>query len=526
MLDQHYINLVESPIAEHDFAGEDTRYTPEFEALEEELAKDTSVHRTTGTDWPLIREGAELLLQTQSKDLRAVCWLVWSLYHTESYAGLAAGLGMLRHACSQHWPELHPFRIRTRTAAIDWLCNRLEQVLGEQTPSAAQMGSFSSIATHLRDLDSLLTEHLQEAAPQLMPLYRRVDELLKRAEATPPPQATIAPSSTANISQPAVSAAPADAMASLGPPIIDNRDAHRSLRTLQDQARPLTAWWLHQNPGDVRAIRLARTLLWLPIDSLPEHDAQQLTSLRNLPADRVKAYQERFNQGQYLALLSEVETSLNRAPFWLSGQHLAWRCLEALDAQPAMQELESQLRQLLERLPGLDELRFHDGEPFADSDTRQWLASRVLTGEPLAMQSAACEPTDYTVAPWDAAFQEALGLLRQEGLRPAMQLLTQGRRQSEGDRAHFYWQLAEARLCHQARQHEIACARLEALQQTLQSSGLDKWEPTLNLEVLRLLYACCEVLPQNQLVRDRREEIFHRLCHLDFEVVLNKALGP
>src|SRR5690606_41827997 len=99
------------------------------------------------------------------------------------------------------------------------------------------------------------------------------------------------------------------------------------LRTLQDQSRPLTAWWLHQTPGDARAIRLARTLLWLPIDSLPEHDAQQLTSLRNLPADRVKAYQERFNQGQYLALLSEVETSLNRAPFWLSGQHLAWRCL-------------------------------------------------------------------------------------------------------------------------------------------------------------------------------------------------------
>ncbi|WP_193074338.1 type VI secretion system protein TssA [Pseudomonas sp. FME51] len=526
MLDQHYINLMQSPIAEHDFAGEDTRYTPEFEALEEELTKDASVHRTTGTDWSVMREGAELLLQTQSKDLRVVCWLVWSLYHTESFAGLAAGLGMLRHACSQHWQELHPFRIRTRTAAIDWLCKRLEQVLGEQAPNAAQIDTFSSIATHLRELDSLLTEHLQEAAPQLMPLYRRVDEQVKRAEAEPQPQTVAAPSSTANISQPAISAAaPAEAITPLDAPIVDNRDAHRSLRALQDQARSLTAWWLQQNPGDVRAIRLARTLLWLPIDSLPEHNAEQITSLRNLPADRLKTYQERLNQGQYQALLSEVETSLNRAPFWLGGQYLAWRCLEALDAQAAMQELESQLRHLLERLPGLDDLRFHDGEPFADSDTRQWLASRVLTGS-LAMQSTACEPAEQAAAPWDVAFQEALLLLRQEGLRPAMQLLMQGSRQSDSERARFYWQLAEARLCHQARQHEIACARLEALQQTLQSSGLDKWEPTLNLEVLRLLYACCEVLPQNQLVRDRREEIFHRLCHLDFEVVLNKALGP
>ncbi|SDR99862.1 type VI secretion system protein VasJ [Halopseudomonas litoralis] len=524
MLDQYYIDLFELPVEEHNFAGEDTRYTPEFEALEEELAKDTSVHRTTGTDWSIIREGAELLLQTQSKDLRVTCWLVWSLYHTESFAGLAAGLGMLRHACTQHWQELHPSRIRTRSAAIDWLCSRLEQVLGEQAPDAEQLPAFNTIASHLRVLDSLFAKHLNEAAPQLMPLYRRIDELAKRAEAAPQAEPTAPVPSTPSASRPAPSAT-TEAPGSVDAPIVDNRDAHRSLRALQDRTRPLTAWWLHQHPGDARAIRLARTLLWLPIGSLPEHDAEQITGLRNLPADRLKAYQERFNQGQYTSLLVEVEASLNRAPFWLSGQHLAWRCLEALDAQPAMQELESQLRHLLARLPGLDELRFHDGEPFADSDTRQWLAVRVMAAS-VTTQTTSCDTTTQTAAPWDLALQEALALLRQEGLRSAMQLLMQGTRQSHSERARFYWQLAEARLCFQARQHEIAYARLDALQQMLQTSGLEKWEPTLNLEVLRLLYACCELLPQSQLVRDRREEIFHRLCHLDFEAVLNKALGP
>ena len=521
MLDENYINLMETPIAADNFAGEDARYTSEFDSLEEELAKDTSVHRTTGTDWAIVRERAEQLLQTQSKDLRVACWLIWSLYHTESIAGLAAGLGMLRHACTEHWQTLHPQRTRTRTAAISWLCTRLEQVLGEQTPDAAQMALFSSIAGDLRELDTLFAAHLQDA-PSLAPLYRRVEELLKRVEANPQPAAAT-PASEPPASQPLPPAT--HASATTDAPIVDSRDAHRSLRVLQDQARSLTSWWQHQNPGDVRAVRLARTLLWLPIDGLPEHDADHVTSLRNLPADRLKAFQERFNQGQYQSLFSEVEASLNRAPFWLSGQYLAWRCLEALGAQPAMQEVENQLRHLLSRLPGLEELRFHDGEPFADIDTRQWIGSRIIAVS-TTPQITGCETTSEAGAPWDIALQEALDLLRKDGLRPAMQLLLQGSRQSHGERARFHWQLAEARLCYHARQHDIAYARLDALQQRLQCAELDRWEPNLNLEVLRLLHACCELLPQSQLVRDRREEIFHRLCHFDLEVVLNKALGP
>ena len=523
MLDKDYINLIETPIAAGDFAGEDARYTAEFEALEEELAKDTSVHRTTGTDWAVIREHAEQLLQTQSKDLRVACWLVWSLYHTEHIAGLAAGLGMLRQACTEHWHILHPQRIRTRTAAVSWLCSRLEPVLGEQTPDAAQMTALRSIADDLRELDNRFAEHLQDA-PSLAPLYRRVEELLKRAEKSPPPAATTSASTPTTRQPPSLVAQAAPATAAEAP-IVDSRDAHRSLRALQDQARCLTSWWQHQNPGDVRALRLARTLLWLPIDSLPGHDTDHITSLRNLPADRLKAFQERFNQGQYQGLLSEVEASLNRAPFWLSGQHLAWRCLEALGAQPAMEEVETQLHHLLTRLPGLEELRFHDGEPFADTDTRHWIGSRVMAASSHP-QTTTCEATSEAGAPWELALQDALALLKKDGLRAAMQLLLQGTRQSHGERARFHWQLAEARLCYHARQHDIAYARLDALQQTLQSAGLDRWEPNLNLEVLRLLHACCELLPQSQLVRDRREEIFHRLCHFDLEVVLNKALGP
>ena len=66
----------------------------------------------------------------------------------------------------------------------------------------------------------------------------------------------------------------------------------------------------------------------------------------------------------------------------------------------------------------------------------------------------------------------------------------------------------------------LAKNQLETLDQTLQDSGLHAWEPDLALEVLHLLHSCCELLPQNHAVRERKEEIYRRLCHLDLEVVL------
>jgi type VI secretion system protein VasJ len=102
-----------------------------------------------------------------------------------------------------------------------------------------------------------------------------------------------------------------------------------------------------------------------------------------------------------------------------------------------------------------------------------------------------------------------------------VQQLKQGMAQAQGGRTRFFWQLALARLCSAAKKHELAKTQLESLDQTLQASGLGEWEPDLALEVLRLLHNCYELLPQNHAIRERKEEIHRRLCHLDLEVVLD-----
>lgn len=510
----HYMEVACTPISQDDFSGVDVRYSTAFEQLENELGKSASLHETAGIDWALVRSGSEAVLREQSKDLRVAAWLTWSLYQQDSFTGLHAGLSLLHHLCLQHWDELHPRKPRTRAAAIGWLVPRLEQVLAEDVPIGEQLPLFRALAERLRALEACLSGQLGDAAPLLLPFCRRLDELVERAAQGRPEPSKVG-AALAQVKQVATQ------ILSANSPVDNDKDAQKALRSQQEAARPLCAWWLKQKASDLRALRLSRTLLWLPIDSLPERNAEQVTPLRGLPADKLAGFRERFAQGLYADLLVDLEASMARAPFWLDGQRLVWECLQELDAAQAMREVEIQLALFLQRVPGIEELRFHDGAPFADADTRAWIASHVLPHLQLPQAGHQAVPVDAGALPaWEDALQQVLPQLRADGLKPAVQQLKRGLAQARGGRERFFWQLSLVRLCLAAKKYELAKTQLESLDQTLQAAGLGDWEPDLALEVLRLLHSCCELLPQSHVVRERKEEIYRRLCHLDLEVVL------
>ncbi|WP_028620446.1 type VI secretion system protein TssA [Pseudomonas sp. Ant30-3] len=511
-LSAHYLELAKASVSKENFAGEDVRFSSEYEGLESELSKASSMHESGQIDWLKIRENSENLLRTQSKDLRVGAWLTWALYQRESFQGLLAGLGLLHYLCEHHWPELHPAKARTRAASVSWLVPRLEQVLTENIAIKEQLPMFRRLVEHLEGLDAACTQHLGDDAPLLLPLSRRLKSMVQRA-ADNQPEPGVVGAAVAQVKQAATQ------LFTPGAPIDNEKEAHKALRAQQENARPLCAWWLKQKATDLRALRLNRTLLWLPIDAVPERNAEQITVLRGLPIDKLKAYQERYDQGKYADLLVELEASLAKAPFWFDGQRMVWECLQGLNAELAMREVEIHFALLIQRLPGIIELRFHDGAPFADPATRAWISGSVMPHLQTASAPRKTEVADTQPA-WELALEEVLPILRKEGLKAAVQILKQGLQSAQGGRVRFFWQFALARLCFMAKKYELARTQLETLDQTLQDSGLNAWEPDLALEVLHLLHSCCELLPQNHAVRERKEEIYRRLCHLDLEVVL------
>ncbi|GAB7527977.1 type VI secretion system protein TssA [Pseudomonas sp. 3A(2025)] len=510
-LSDRYLEVAQCAISDKHFTGEDVRFSSEYEALEQELVKGHSLHASSPVDWLKVLHGSEALLRSQSKDLRVAGWMAWALYQRESFAGLVAGLGAILHLCTRHWAALHPHKARTRIAAIDWLLSRMEPVLNENIAIKDQLALFRRLLQQLEALDKVFSEHLDDNAPLLLPLCRRLANMIRRAQDDSP--------------QPGVVEAVANqvrqvASQLLAPvAVIDNdKDARKALRLLQDSARPLCVWWLKQQATDLRALCLNRALLWLPIEVLPERNAERITALRGLPADKLKNYQERFMAGHYADLLVELDASLARAPFWFDGQRMVWDCLQQLGAEQAMREVEFHFALLLQRLPTLIELRFHDGTPFADPATRAWITRHVLTH----LQAPASAPVAATgaVPVWEQALQAVMPILLKDGLKAAVQQFRPGLDSAQGGRNRFFWQLSLARLCFEARQYELARIQLESLDQVLQQTGLQAWEPDLLLQVLRLMHGCCELLPQNHAVRERKEEIYRRLCHLDLEVVL------
>lgn len=516
-LSARYLQVALDPVSPGDFAGIDARYTPAFERLEAELGKAASLNeKPLPIDWQLVLEHSEAFLCETSKDLRVAAWLTWSLFQQESFAGLRAGISLLHCLCRDHWAQVHPLKPSTRGAAIAWLVPRLDGVFSQPIPLNGQHSLFLDLATQLRGLEACLSRNLAGHAPLLLPTCRRIEELLERARDGQPAQGVIG-GAIEQIKQ------AASQLISPTTRLENEKDALRNLRLLQDQATEQCLYWQKRNACDPHAIRLARTLLWLTIDNAPAGDTEQITDLRALPVDTVTGFQERLEQGQFADLLLDLEVRVARGPFWLDGQRLVRDCLQALNATQAVDELEIQLALFLRRLPGVLELRFHGGTPFADINTRSWIDDQVLPRfqEPGDEASLPRSSDAHSHPAWALALQESLPMLRKGGLKTAVKNLKKGMATAQGGRQRFFWKLTLARLCLQARKYELAHSQLLSLDQQLHTAAFGDWEPQLALEVLQLLLTCYDKLGQDPILRQERAEVHRRLCHLDLEVVLD-----
>lgn len=503
---QNYIAVADQPITADNFAGEDRRYSSEFERLEAVCQNTQALHRDIMPDWESTTEQATTFLREHSKDLRVAVWLTWALYCTRSWTGLEAGLALLERLLEGHWQNLYPRKERTRAAALSWLQIRLEGVFDTTTLTTLEASWLQAFSTQLGQLEALLQPRLGEAAPLLLPLVRRLDEQRRRqTQSTAPVESTTA----------ALPPIPVVTAQALQGPLDSDKDAHRLLRQLQESARMLSSWWLRQRAGDHRALRLSRALLWSGIDSLPAHDAQGVTGLRGLPADRLRYFRECQAAGDFSLLFGELEVSLTRAPFWLDGQRLAWECLQALGATTSCREIEWPLMLLLERLPGLEALAFHDGQPFAEAQTRLWLSGlrAAQATQPVAASSEASQDI------WSEALAEATAELHTSGLKSAVRHLQQCSCSAQGERQRLLWDLASVRLLIQAGQFELAHFQLAALDAE-HGALLAHWEPQLALEILQARRQCLEALPATADSRAQLQQLRPRLCRLDLEAAL------
>ena len=441
------------PISEAAPTGTDPAYDDDFLAIKDEVAKLSDI------DDDLIVATTERLLKHSAKDVRVAAYYVYGRMRRDGAEGVASGLELLSALVDRFDQTLLPVRAETRRAALEWLAgttfaNRLDRVQGLDDVLLERTLSALALITER-------TETWPEAArPDFSPLLRRFEDKVEAPQS----------SSTAPSIQPASLPAASEVA---------------STRDLLDRARQMAHFLREQPHGYLAAYRLMRCVRWDTLTEVPPHEVSGKT---RLPAPRaeLRAHLQRLIlQKQWPELLECVEAAFAEGAnhFWLDLQYYAFKAQEQAGGNYAQVRdlVTTDCALMLERLPGLERLSFADGSPFADDNTREWIARHATVRDMERGDTVAPVAIDTADTDWAETETQATEMAHQQGIEAAFAWLQRLPTQ-DGERDKFVRQLVMARVAERADKPDTALHLLTTLDSAAQRYQLAAWEPTLAFE--------------------------------------------
>ena len=501
-------------------AGVDVRDGADFERLEAEVRK-MDADGPSAVDWAKVSSLSLQILSSQSKDILVASWATYGLFRTESYQGLAVGLGILRGMVDAHWDGLFPpfKRERARVNAIDWLIGRVSPAVADASPQQSDEPAVLAAYDALEDLDRLLGAKLLKEQAALGELFRalrphrdearravaaRAEEAARAAEQAAARAAAAETAGGAAAPSPtAVSAAP-----TVAPSGVETGDWASFADRLPDMLRQTAAAQRAASPMNPQAYLLNRLGSWLRFDELPPNEGGR--TMVPPPADGIAAIEAKIAAGEHADVINLAEELAWTAPFWLDSHRHAATALEKMGAAmaPAAATVRAAMAMLFTRYPAIAELQFSDGRPFGDNDTRAWAA--VGAGSAPSRDLA------------DAAVAEANKSLGAGQVQTAFETLARALDGAEGGRERLLCQLAQARFCLDRGFVNVAIPLLDHLDALVVERDLEAWEPKLALRVAELRYRAISHSDAIQLDEIRRqtalEQLRLRVARLDIGV--------
>ncbi|WP_314957404.1 type VI secretion system protein TssA [Bradyrhizobium cosmicum] len=498
-------------------AGMNVRDAAEFEQLEAEVRR-MDADGPAAVDWSKVSTLSLHILSNQSKDILVACWASYGLFRTGGYQGLAVGLGVLRGMVDAHWEGLFPpiRRERARVAAIDWLFGRVGPEVAENAPTEADYPAVLAAYEVLDDLDWQLREKLvneQVALGELLSALQPHYDQAKRVIAAAAERATEAATQAAELAAvaPAVSILPVksaqSAVVEASLTATSDDDWAGFIDRLPDMLRQATAARRVTSPTDPKVYLFARVGSWMRFDALPPDTGGRTTICP--PADNIAALEAKVATGRHADVVNLVEEIVWTAPFWLDTHRHAAKALKQMGPlfEPAAAVVRAGLALLAIRYPRIFELQFNDGRPFADEETRAWVAADGADVSP------GRDPVDVAVA-------EAYRLIGGGQPQAALEKLSHALNGVRGERARFVGQLAQARFCIETGFVTTAIPLLEHMEEVVAERNLESWEPELVLDVAELRFRAMSYSDSQQMIDEPRrraalEQLRTRVAGID-----------
>jgi len=512
--------LGKQPIRPEQPAGDDARYDPLYEELVAEVDKFSSPSASGAVDWDKVVKLSSDILSRKSKDLLVASYLAIALIQTKKFEGVEIGSRIIRDLIECHWDALFPAkaRMRGRVAAIEWWAEKAEGVLEQLPKGPFAEERINALNENLQKVDQLLSEYLEEA-PSIRPLLDFVGSL--EAIAPPPEPKAAAPKPASAASPPpegslgTLGAEPSAPRAEEGPVEITSPETAYALleKALGDVARA-AGYFREENLSNPAAYRLARIAAWSMLESLPPSEEGKTI----LPAPyNVDSLRDFAKGGQDEAVVKEAEENLVENILWLDLNFLAAEALARLGEghQAAAEAVRGETSLLLRRFPGLEDLKFSDGTPFAADDTREWLKglSAGAGGAAEGSAGAAADPAAKGV-------RQAREMIVVGRTAEAVRKMQQGVRGAGSRKAAFHWRVALCRLLVETPEARHALPHIEEVLKEIDFFHLEEYDPELALKGLKVAWdvfrANAGLVPEEKV-----SEIQGRIARVDVSAAMS-----
>ncbi|EXU74199.1 type VI secretion system protein TssA [Erwinia mallotivora] len=457
-------------------AGDDPTYEDGFQLMREEINK------LSGTDTDVLCRQAECILTQHARDIRVVTWYAFARLLRDGESGLTDGILLLTAMLLQTGQHCHPQRSAARRAALDWLNS--EKVLDAfmRWPDVTREETARTAAA-LCLLENALEFFPEAGRPAFAGLLRTLETRLAGSGGLDTPVA----------SSGVTGATAGDRRIPSSDTAVPQAAAVKSEVELVRQLRVLSGWVVEQPQGWLAAHRMMKAARWDLVTQLPALDASGMTRLLPPKADYRAQLKRLYLQQSWTELVEQVDVMFTEGGnrFWLDLQWYLWQGLSRAGSpwEQWAEYIVSDLKLLLQRLPGLETLAWNDGTPLADEVTLNWITETVndeIPGLTDELTVAAAAQADDILA----LEAEAMEKGDSDGPEAALSWL-QSRPDMASPRSRWLLRLLMAKVAEQYGRNELALHLLAELTDSAPQLTLSEWEPGLLFDVqarrLRLL---------------------------------------
>jgi len=486
--DEAIVNLGLIPISPEAPSGEDVRYEPEYEEMQEEIEKLSSPSNQDAMDWNKVLQLTKIILSEKSKNILVASYLCAALLHTRGPEGLAPGLNMYRGIVENFWDTLFPpkKRKKARFNAIDWWLERNLNSL-ENIPDDFKMteAAIQALNDDVDALDAFLAAQTDDA-PMLYQLKNRFKNIPLEIVA-PPPEKKPEPAPAAKPKPQAQSTPKPKPKPAAPKPSVEEEEIDENSSALLehglDRLGKAAALFIENEPSNAMAYRLGRLAAWLEVDGLPPADNGQ-TMIPPPMEEFTDVIDRLYENNNYENLVEAAESRIGQYLFWLDLSRYSSEALAQLGFQEARETVDEETARYVQRLPGIENLAFSDGRPFADAATLSWL--RDIAADQGDGEMTGGGDSDALVMA--ETYSQAQGLARDKKLPEALEMLQKCFREAGSEKARLMGRINIARLLISARKPRLALPHWLDIIEKMNTFGTECWDPDFALKTLTAVF--------------------------------------